>query len=183
MEITCSMTGIRKLLICLLLRVEIIKGRPHLQPSGKQKSKRPSGGKRSIVKPKSSSPLALGIGQPGAPVRATQSAGLSARSGGELADTRLEPTAEGWVEHTRGAHRPHLATLAPRRVDRLPAVPATLGTARIAESPASAPHLLNCNLHFSRIPRCLLLGPFKMGLTIAAPSVARKPVAGASPGT
>lgn len=78
--------------------------RPASQPSGKQKSKRPSGGKGSIVKLKSSSPLALGIGQPGAPVRATQSAGLYARSGGELADTPLEPTAEGWVEHTRGAH-------------------------------------------------------------------------------
>ena len=78
--------------------------RPASQPSGKQKSMRPSGGKRSIVKPKSSSPLALGIGQPGATVRATQSAGLSARSGGELADTSLQPVDEGWVEHTRGAH-------------------------------------------------------------------------------
>ena len=59
MEITCSMTRIRKLLICLVLRVEI-KGRPHLQPNGKEKSKRPSGGKRSIVKPVF---ISLGLGR------------------------------------------------------------------------------------------------------------------------
>ena len=59
MEITCSMTRIRKLLICLVLRVEI-KGRPHLQPNGKENSKRPSGGKRSIVKPVF---ISLGLGR------------------------------------------------------------------------------------------------------------------------
>lgn len=93
MEMTCSMTRIRKLLICLVLRVE--NKRLASQPNGKEKSKRPSGGKGSIVKPKSSSPSALGVGPPGAPVGATQAAGLSARSGWELADTPSERTAEG----------------------------------------------------------------------------------------
>ena len=54
------------------------------------------------MKPKSSSPSALGVGPPGAPVGATQAAGLSARSGGELADTPSERTAEGWVDNTWG---------------------------------------------------------------------------------
>ena len=56
------------------------------------------------MKPKSSSPSALGVGPPGAPVGATQAAGLSARSGGELADTPSERTAEGWVDNTWGVH-------------------------------------------------------------------------------